>query len=144
MSKEYLSRESIPNIKFNINRYEKIDIKELLKKRSKLIKTAKEKDIKISYKNKTKDKIKLYKDAYEKDYKRSEELYKEIKTNWEYIRDIRGIHKGTNDDELMNKTSVLTNEYISLNYRNRAISIINELNRDLTKGISDNTFMIFL
>ena len=164
MDKEYLKRELIPNIKYsitdnnicvccdhtsyiNINRYKKIDINKLTNKRTKLIKLAKEKGVKISYKNKTKDRIKNYKDIYEKDYNRSAISYKQIKENWEHIRDIRGVHKGTSDDEFMNETSKLQNEYIALNYRNRAISIINELDYNLTKtlnNLSDNTMMIFL
>ncbi len=111
----------------NIIPYKEINRKELLNKRLAIIRTAKANKISISYKNKTKDIIFNNRDKYKDDIRLSRKLYKELKSRWEYIRDIRGLHVGTRDDKYLEDTVEIMWEFEALRYRDKPIGIINSV-----------------
>lgn len=123
----------------NISPYREINIDELLQKRMEIIRFARVNKVKISYANKTKDRIENNKIEYEKDMLLSKELYRQLKDRWETIRDIRGLHSGTINDQFLEDTTKISWKFNELGYRSRAIGIIQDVAHSIQK-LHDDIF----
>lgn len=147
---EYLSREEIEltsaivtenklkvcndcALYVNLERVEKIDIKELLKTYSNITKTAKERKIKLSYQNKIKSQLAEMKKlgSYEEAYQNYTNKFNQLVELWD-LKLKEGLHMGTSDDVILNNLIFpIQHEIISMFYVGTVLSKVNEIKRKL-------------
>ena len=142
--REYLKKELIPNVKYEIseNRIHVADSstcwcnitslsvpleqKAIIKLYNFIVKLARKQHIKLSFKNKTKEKITENFNQYMADYNTAQGLFNKCKRYFQFIKK-HGIHYGTLDDIILNKAENIKNEYVALFYRNKPLSFIPEI-----------------
>ena len=166
MNTEYLSRPLIEDVIYTIEadhvriasphtifaderRLELLDKGALLALYGKVLSMAKAQNVKISYKRHTRKTIIERWAGYENAVQTAEKTFDSIVETAEIIRK-RGIHRGCNDDQELNRLTAARNKYMEFRWRTNIVSQmlkiageLRELDRELSKA-NHHLYMIHL
>lgn len=141
---EYIYITSSSTCFIILNNHKKVDIKNVLKKYTEVIKACREQKIKISYSNHYKKTLldENFVSSYNKEFDEFEDIYNQLKDGWtEKLK--KGLFRGVRDDEEYNALGALYCKAQPYNYRNSFISRIEDIQHTIDtyyKDIVENKF----